>query len=211
MAITTQISGILPTAFANTRAFAYRRFPQGKGLESLRRARNLRVVRVRRVFQSFPAKHRYPLTCGRLCASPSHPPAPFSTQPIPYRSTRPDPTAGLCRRSASQRCQFASARVTRDQMPATVNLTKLLTKGAKNESRTTVSFHHGRGVHHRRLVGLQPRGHDVAVRLFDGRASTALDRLTLTACNRFPARVAPRGPFPLRPTSKKESACSRRS
>ena len=199
------MSAFLPSPRANARHFAYRCAQNEIALASGETRRRIRLTRVRQVFQSDPADYRYPLTCGRLCVSPSHPPASFS---------RPFPSSGAvnnCRQLASPCSHSVQAPVTRGARPATVGVIKPLTQGAKNESRTTDFLHHGIGIRAGRRIRLQPGRDDVSIRMVDGAPDVALNPLPLTTHERLPACIAPRGRFVVPAPFPKESACSTRS
>lgn len=205
------MSGVLPIHGANARTSADRSDRCRFRLESAEPARRIQPVRVRQVFQSFPAKYRYPLTCGRLCASPSHPPASFFYPSAFHRSSRARGFGPNCRQSASPWRSCAGHGVTRRHGSAMVNLIRLLTKGAKNESSKAHSSDHGSGLRDDGPFGLQSRGNHLPLGVFDGGSVTALIPLSLTICKRPPTRSAPRGRFVVRLKTKKDRQCSRKS
>lgn len=205
------MSGLLPIPCANARTSADRSDRCRFRLESADPARRFQPVRVRQVFQSFPAKHRYPLTCGRLCASPSHPPAPFFYRSACHRSSRARGFGPNCRQSASPWRSCLDHGVTPRHGSAMLRLIRLLTKGAKNESNKAHSSDHGYGLRDGGPFGLQSRGNHFPLGLFDGGTATALIPLSLTICKRLPARPAPRGRFAVRLKTKKDRQCSRKS
>lgn len=205
------MSGVLPIHGANARTSADRSDRCRFRLELAEPARRIQPVRVWRVFQSFPAKHRYPLTCGRLCASPSHPPAPFFYRPACHRSSRARGFGPNCRQSASPRCSCEGRGVTRPHRSAMLDLISLLTKGANDESSKAHSSDRGSGLRDGGPFGLQSRGNHFPLGLFDGGTATALIPLSLTICKRSPARPAPRGRFFVRLKTEKDRQCSRKS
>lgn len=205
------MSGVLPIPGANARTSADVSDRCRFRLESAESVRRIQPVRVWQVFQSFPAKHRYPLTCGRLCASPSHPPAPFFYPPARHRSSHARGVGPNCRQSASPWRACAGAGVTRQRRSVMVPLISLLTKGAKNESSTAYSSDHGSGFRDGGPFGLQSRGNHLPLGLFDGGSATALIPLSLSICKRLPARPASRGRFVVRLKTKKDRQCSRKS
>lgn len=189
------MSGSLPISRANTRSAA-----DGFGrcrfrLASVDSARRLQPVRVWQAFQSLPANHHYRLTCGRLCASPSYPPAPFSSRHRPARSSRGRGRGADCRQSASPRCTSAANGVTRRHLAAMLPLIELLAQGAQNESSKANSFDNGSGLCRSDAVGLQSCGNNLPLGFFDGGNATALNPHTLTFCRRLPAHSAPRSRF----------------
>lgn len=196
------MSAFLPRIVRNTRHSAETGPMRCKSLDIAQTRFNVAGVRVWQEFQSFPAFHRYPLNCGRLCVSPSYPPAFFTalTAAVPDR----------CRYFASPLTQSFRPRVTQRHFPAMINRIRLLPKGASNASRKNNSIDHGLG-DHGGAFRLQPRGHYVPLRLFHGRRSAGLNPLPLTNSKRFPVHFAPRGRFVVSFPNKKDSPCSRRS
>lgn len=173
------------------------------------RARSKDVrIRVRQGFQSFPAIHRYPLTTGRLCVSPSHPPTLFSrvcSHIAPHN----------CRSLASPCSHLRKTRVPLRQDRVIFNCIRLLPKGAHNASRTN-DLHGYDLCGLRNAVSLCPRGHHVACGPLDDWHIDAVEPLPLTNLLRLPAPSVPRGrivmPDPVQTgPDKKDSPCSTRS
>lgn len=196
------MSAFLPRIVRNTRRSAEIRRDSALRLADTHAARNVTQVRVRQGFQSFPAYHRYPLTCGRTCVSPSHPPAFFSA-----RSTG---ALMNCRHLASLCCACGAQGVTRRHFRPKINRITLLPKGAYNASRNYNSIDHGLGGHDGALR-VRSCGHHVPVRLFDGGRTAAVNPLPLTPYERLPMQSASRGRFVMSSPNKKDSPCSKRS
>ncbi len=193
---------------ANTRSLADRPGGLCLPLAADRRRRTVNGITVWSGCQSFPIDHRYPLTCGRRCVSPSHPPASFSPARMP---ALPHPRTA-CPPSASLRRNSRSPRVTRDRNHVTLCCHKLLAKGAGHESSQTDQRAYGSDVGFGRTVGMQPgRGH-LALGSFDGRALAPVTPSPLsTTLKRSPAPEAPRGRSVVFSQTKKDHPCSTRS
>lgn len=193
---------------ANTRSLADRRRGLSAGLAADRRRRKVARITVWSGCQSFPIDHRYPLTCGRRCVSPSHPPASFS----PARPPALTCARRTCRQSASPRLSRACRRVTQGRNQVNLCSHKLLAKGAGHESSQTDSREYGIGVGFGRAIGMRPGRGDLAFGLFDGRVVAPLIPSPLTTTfKRSPAPDAPRGRFVVFSQTKKDHPCSTRS
>ncbi len=207
------VSAFLPSRQQNARRPADRRAGFCHRLARTATRPKVGSVRVWQGFQSFPAFHRYPFTQGRLCVSPSHPPSRFRCVD-PSHSTRnrciSTETLTMCRYLASGGAPSVSAGVPQGQLPAKINRTTLLPKGAYNASRKTNSFDHGLG-QHGSSVCMRPVGHHVPIGFLNVGHADALIPLLLTNSQWLPGQFASRGRFAMSSQNTKDSLCSKRS
>lgn len=210
------MSANLPVLPPNARAIADITRNRPARLAGATRHRNVTNIRVRQVVQFMPAIHRYPLTCGRVCVSPSRPPASFSRAP---RSTdvagvSPRHSAGHlreCRQLASPCNCSKRHRVTPRQSCAMLRFVKPRSKEAQSESSQTESFDHGFGGHTGRRPGTWQGRDAVAFGAFDGGTADTVAPYSLTHLKRFPVRPARWGRFVVPIKTRKDSICSTRS
>ncbi|AKO95819.1 hypothetical protein MALG_00624 [Marinovum algicola DG 898] len=194
------MSAFTRTPAANARSLADHRRPAPRPLAPARARRSVAGITVWSGVQSFPADHRYPLTCGRSCVSPSQPPASFA--PARFAAT---PGAGprpACRQSASLWRVLHTQRVTWRRNHVTLPCQKLLAKEARHESGQTESVDCGICVRSGHAIGVQP---------CDDRVAAPLIPSPLTTFARPPASDAPRGRFAVFSQTKKDHPCSTRS